>query len=127
MVGSKLLRLERSIDAVLVLPGAVLVLRICLEARAFLAADRRAAEDAALDLADFHAGCRGLPVVPILVVPNGAHARRARPLPLAGATPVVEATRLLLPQVLGDLAALCPPLPHDPADGPAPPIAQCRR
>ena len=115
MVDLKLLRLERSIDAVLVLPGAVLVLRICLEARAFLAADRRAAEDAALDLADFHAGCRGLPVVPILVVPNGAHARRARPLPLAGATPVVEATRLLLPQVLGDLAALCPPLPHDPA------------
>ncbi len=115
VVNLKLLRLGRSIDAVLVLPGAVLVLRVCLEARAFLAADRRAAEDAALDLADFHAGCRGLPVIPVLVVPNGAHARGARPLPLAGATPVVEATRLLLPQVLGDLAALCPPLPHDPA------------
>ena len=109
------MRLGRSIDAVLILPGAVLVLRVCLEARAFLAADRRAAEDAALDLADFHAGCRGLPVIPVLIVPNGAHARGSRPLPLAGATPVVEATRLLLPQVLHDLAALCPPVPHDPA------------
>ncbi len=115
MVNLVLLRLGRSIDAVLVLPGAVLVLHVCPDARAFLAADRRAAEDAALDLADFHAACRGLPVIPILVVPNGARARGTRPLPLAGATPVVEATRLLLPQVLGDLAALCPTLPHDPA------------
>ena len=115
VVNFKLMRLGRSVDAVLILPGAILVLRVCLEARAFLAADRRAVEDAALDLADFHTGCRGLPVIPILIVPNGVHARRDRPLPLAGATGVVEATRLLLPQVLLDLAALCPPVPHDPA------------
>ena len=114
VAGLRLLRLGRRIDAVLVLGGAVLVLHICMNARAFLSTDRTAAEDAALDLADFHPGCRGLPVIPLLIVPNGAYARGARPLPLAGATPVVEATRLLLPGVLRDLAALCPPKPHDP-------------
>ena len=115
VAGLRLLRLDRRIDAVLVLGGAVLVMHIHTDARAFLSADRRTAEDAALDLADFHPGCRGLPVIPLLVVPNGAYARGARPLPLAGATPVVESTRLLLPGVLRDLDALCPSVLHDPS------------
>jgi hypothetical protein len=114
VIGLRLLRLGRRVDAVLVRDGAVLALRLRPDARAFLAVDRAAAEDAALDLADFHAGCRGLPVVPVLVVAGG-HARRTLPLPLAGATPVVEATRLLLPGVLRGLAALCPPRGNDPA------------
>ena len=74
-----------------------------------------AAEEAALDLADFHAGCRGLPVIPVLVVPHGSHPRPDRPLPIAGAARVVEANRLLLPRVLRDLAALCPSAGNDPA------------
>jgi len=114
VIGLRLLRLGRRVDAVLVRDGAVLALRLRPDARAFLAADRAAAEDAALDLADFHAGCRGLPVVPVLVVAGG-HARRTLPLPLAGAASVVEATRLLLPSVLRVLAALCPPRGNDPA------------
>ncbi len=114
VLGFRLLRLGRRVDAVLVRDGAVLALRLRLDARAVTAADRRAAEDAALDLADFHAGCRGLPVIPVLVV-GSSHVRHARPLPLAGAAPVVEATRLLLPGVLRDLAALCPPRGNDPA------------
>ncbi len=101
-------------DAVLIRDGAVLALRLRPNARAALPADRRAAEDAALDLADFHAGCRGLPVIPVLVVGSG-HVSHVRPLALAGAAPVVEATRLLLPGVLRDLAALCPPRGNDPA------------
>ncbi len=113
VLGFRLLRLGRRVDAVLVRDGAVLALRLRLDARTVTAADRRAAEDAALDLADFHAGCRGLPVIPVLVVGSG-HVRHARPLPLAGAAPVVEATRLLLPGVLRDLAALCPPRGNDP-------------
>ena len=112
--GLRLLRLGRRVDAVLVRDGAVLALRLRPDARAALPADRRAAEDAALDLADFHAGCRGLPVIPVLVVGSGP-VSQARPLPLAGAAPVVEATRLLLPGVLRDMAALCPARGNDPA------------
>lgn len=107
----RLLRLGRRIDAVLVTPGAVLVLRIVMEASRFRPADRAAVEDAALDLADFHAGCRRMPVVPILVVPNGGHPRGARPLPLLGAAPVVETTRLLLPGLLRDIAQGFPAVP----------------
>ena len=110
----KVPRRAARIDAVLVWDGAVVALCIRMGARTFLAADRAAAEDAALDLADFHAGCRGLPVIPVLVVPHGAHPSPSRPLPVAGAAPVVEANRLLLPGVLRDLAALCPPAGNDP-------------
>ncbi len=116
LLNYRLLRLGRRIDAVLVTPGAVLVFRIVTEASRFRAADRLAVEDAALDLADFHAGCRRMPVVPILVVPNGDRPRGTRPLPLLGAAPVVETTRLLLPGLLRDIAHGFPAVP-----GAAPP------
>lgn len=109
----RVLRLGCRIDAVVVTPGAVLVLRIAMTALRFTAADRNAAADAALDLADFHAGCRGLPVVPILVVPNGDRPSGVRPLPLHGVASVVETTRLLLPGVLQDLARF-PAVPNAP-------------
>ena len=106
----RLLRLHRRIDAVLIADRAVLVFLIRPEAARFNGADRTAVEDAALDLADFHVGCAGVPVIPVLVVPNGARAGPQRPLPLAGATPVVETTRLLLPVLLRDVATGFPPL-----------------
>src|SRR4051794_4916555 len=96
----RLLRLRARIDAVVVTDRAVLAIIVRPQAGAFLAADRLAAEDAGLDLADFHAGCRGVPVIPVLLVPNGARPRAQFPLPLAGAAPVVEATRLTLPGLL---------------------------
>ena len=114
VIGLRLLRLARTVDAVLVRDGAVVALRLRPDLQAPNAADRAATEDAALDLADFHAGCRGLPVVPLLVVASG-HVRAGRPLPLPGAAPVIETTRLLLPGMLRDLAALCPPCGNDPA------------
>src|SRR3954466_11467979 len=67
----RLLRLRTRIDAVLVTGGAVISILARPGAGAFLSADRFAAEDAALDLADFHAGCRGVPVLPVLLVPHG--------------------------------------------------------
>ena len=63
----RLLRLRRRIDAVLATDRAVLVVQVRPDARAFTEADRREAEDAALDLADFHAGCRGVPVIPVVL------------------------------------------------------------
>ena len=89
---------------------AVLVIQFRPGARAFTEADRREAEDAALDLADFHAGCRGMPVIPVVLVPNGARLRAQLPLPLAGAAPAVEATRLTLPGLLREVALGFPPL-----------------
>ncbi|HYZ62800.1 MAG TPA: DUF2075 domain-containing protein [Acetobacteraceae bacterium] len=100
----RLLRLRRRIDAVLVTDRAVVAFQVRPDAQEFGAADRLAAEDAALDLADFHAWCRGVPVLPVLLVPNGARARAQFPLPLAGAAPVVEATRLTLPGLLRQVA-----------------------
>ncbi len=115
LLNYRLLRLGRLIDAILVTPGAVLVFRIVAEAFRFRPADRIAVEDAALDLADFHGGCRRMPVIPILVVPNGDRPRGSRPLPLLGAAPVVETTRLLLPGLLRDIGQGFPAVPDAPS------------
>ncbi len=117
LLNYRLLRLGRRVDAVLVAPGAVLVLRIVMDASRFRSADRVAVEDAALDLADFHGGCRRMPVIPVLVVPNGDRPRGGRPLPLLGAAPVVETTRLLLPGLLCDIARGFPAVPGAPPPG----------
>ena len=109
-LGVRLLRLGRRLDAVLASDRAVLALLVRPGAGAFRAADRAAVEDAALDLADFHAGCAGLPVLPVLVVPNGARPGPARTLPLAGVGAVVEATRLTLPALLREVAERFPPV-----------------
>jgi len=106
----RLLRLRRRIDAVLATDRAVFALQVRPEARAFTAADRLAAEDAALDLADFHRGCRDIPVIPVVLVPNGATPSGQFPLALAGAAPVVEATRLSLPLLLQFVASSFPRL-----------------
>lgn len=119
----RLFRLQRRIDAVLATDRAVFAIQIRPEARAFLGADRLAAEDAALDLADYHAGCRGVPVLPVVLVPNGARLRGQLPLPLAGASPVVEATRLSLPGLLRQVATAFPSLHRSGADWLAAPYA----
>ncbi len=111
LLNYRLLRLNRRVDAILGTPGAVLGFRSAMEASRFWPADRVAVEDAALDLADFHGGCRVLPVIPVLVVPNGDRPRGDRPLPLLGAAPVVETTRLLLPGLLRDVAQGFPAVP----------------
>jgi len=123
----RLLRLGSRIDAVVVTPGAVLAIRLATGATRFTATDRLAIEDAALDLADFHAGCRRMPVLPVLVVPNGDRPRPNRPLPLAGAAAVIETTRLLLPGLLWDIASLYAPVkgavrPQDWAAAPYRPV-----
>ncbi len=81
--------------------------------RRHTARDRVEAEDAALDLHDFHAGSRGHPVVPLLVTLDAAVSSPARPLMLAGVTPPMEASAASLVAILAEIAAaapLCPPL-----------------
>ncbi len=100
----------RRLSAVLALDRAVIALQIRAEGERFQSADRRAVEDAALDIAEGHAGSAGLPVVPVLCVPSGMNPSAARPLPIAGAGPPLEANRLLLPLLLREVA-LCFPEP----------------
>ncbi len=105
----------RRLSAVLALDRAVIALLIRTEGARFQSADRRAVEDAALDLADGHAGSAGLPVVPVLCVLGGTGPSPVRLLPIAGAGPTVEANRLLLPLLLREMA-LSFPAPSQPLD-----------
>ena len=107
----------RHLSAVLALDRAVIALLIRAEGGRFQSADRRAVEDAALDLAEGHAGSAGLPVVPLLCVLGGTSPSLIRPLPIAGAGPTVETNRLLLPVLLSEVAASFPEpaRPLDPA------------
>ena len=91
-------RLGRRCGAVLVTDGAVLV----------FGANRADAQAAAVDLADFHAGCRGVPVVPVVIGTAGRMVQR--PLPLAGAAPPVSCSAPMLPWLLGQVA-LFPAVP----------------
>jgi len=111
LLNFRLLRLSSRIDAVVVTPGAVLVVRIVMESVGSNAGHRTALEDAALDLADFHAGCHRMPVVPVLVVLNSVDLRSAMPLPLLGALPVVEIASPSLPTLLQNIAKRFPAVP----------------
>jgi len=110
-----LLRLGRRADAIILSPGAVLVLEFKAGAEHFDNAGREQVEDYALDLQDFHAGCRRTPIVPILVA-TAAHARpQTLPLALAGALPVLDADAGSLADLFQRVAARLP-APADPLD-----------
>ena len=108
----RLPRLRCRIDAVVLMPCAIVACTI-RPGRRHTARDRLDAEDAALDLHDFHAGSRAHPVVPLLVTLDAARSSPARPLMLAGVTPPMETNAADLPTILAEVAAaapLCPPL-----------------
>ena len=89
LTGYRLLRLQRRVEAVLVTDRAVLV----------FGTERARTEAAAVELADFHEGCRGVPVLPVVLV-AGALVVAQRPLPFAGASRPLLCTRLQLPGLL---------------------------
>ena len=105
------------LTAVLALDRAVVVVLVRAGGTAFKAADRRAVEDAALHLAEGHAGSAGVPVVPVLCVPGALRPSGDRPLPIMGAGTPVEANRLLLSELLREVA-IAFPVPAQPL-GPA--------
>ncbi len=82
-----LLRLAKRIDAILLTDRAVVVIEWKNHARAVTRADLRQVEDYALDLHDFHAGCRAHPVVPLLVATAAPATRFAAPLLWQGVAP----------------------------------------
>ena len=109
-----LLRLEKRIDAILLTDRAILVLEWKDRATRHTPADLRQAEDYALDLHDFHAGCRAHPVVPILVASHAPATPLYPPLLWHGVAPPLTAS----------LADLCQKLHaiHAAIGSPAPPL-----
>ncbi len=99
-----MLRLGRRADAIILTPGAILVLEFKIGARVFAGADREQVEDYALDLRDFHAGSRRHPIVPILVATDAPAARAAtRHLPIVGLWDVIDANEATLAGLLREL------------------------
>jgi hypothetical protein len=103
-----LLRLGRRADAIILSPGAVLVLEFKAGAEHFDNAGREQVEDYALDLQDFHAGCRRTPIVPILVATAAKARPQTLPLALAGALPVLDADAESLAGLLHRIATRLP-------------------
>lgn len=98
-----LLRRERRIDAVLVAPQAVFAIEF-KQASRFRPEDARQAMDYALDLVDFHRGCRSVPVVPVLCATDAPEPPpQTAPLLLPGAAPEV----LFSGRGLGALLCAC--------------------
>lgn len=106
-----LLRLGRRIDAVLLASQMVLVLEFKAGAKEFAAADLRQVEDYALDLHDFHAASRAVPIVPVLVATVAVAPVQGWPLPIAGVAQPMRASAESLVLLIGGLAAHFPPLP----------------
>jgi hypothetical protein len=104
-----LLRLAKRPDAILLTDRAILVLEFKAEATGFLPADRRQVEDYAIDLHDFHAASRTLPIIPILVAEHAAAPVALVPLLLDGCVaPVIDASAATLAVVLAALQARLP-------------------
>jgi hypothetical protein len=105
MLEYDLLRLEKRPDCVILTDRAVLVLEIKDKARSYSPADLRQAEDYALDLRDFHAGCRAIPVVPVLVATDAPPAFLDPPLFWHGVAPPIRANAVTLADTLRAIQA----------------------
>jgi len=104
-----MLRLGKRADAIMLMPRAILVLEFKIGATHFTSADREQVDDYALDLRDFHAGCRRHPIVPVLVVPNAPDPHSTtRNLALECVWNVIDANAATLPGMLNELATAIP-------------------
>jgi hypothetical protein len=104
-----LLRLGRRLDAILIADRAILVLEFKTGATSFDNASRRQVEDYALDLQDFHAASRSIPIIPILIASGGQPREPQWPLLWPGVSHVFDASAASLPALLTDLIARLPP------------------
>ncbi len=105
-----LLRLGRRIDLVVLTDRAVFVIEFKVGETAFSAAACQQVEDYALDLFDFHSGCRTYPIVPVLVATEARPVAIARPLIWHGIAPVMQANSKTLGGLLSDVnTAISPP------------------
>lgn len=105
-----MIRLGHRIDAVLLHPRAIIVLEF-KDKDGVTLADHRQVEDYALDLRDFHAGSRTVPIVPILVANTVKSRPTTLPLLFGGhSCDVIAANGADLGALLTDLIAQMPHL-----------------
>ncbi|HUA76579.1 MAG TPA: DUF2075 domain-containing protein [Acetobacteraceae bacterium] len=105
-----LLRLGRRIDAVLIAPQMVLVLEFKARATEFASAHLRQVEDYAIDLRDFHARSRAIPIVPILIATEADPPMSEWPLALNDVHSPLCASAASLGPLLAKLDRHFPPL-----------------
>jgi hypothetical protein len=104
MLEYPMLRLGRRPDVILLARHTIFVIEAKVGSTQHTPEDRRQAEDYAIDLHDFHAGCRRNPIVPILLAEHAPVAPTTLPLVLGhGVTPVQDANARTLPGLLLDL------------------------
>jgi hypothetical protein len=104
-----LLRLGRRLDAVLVSDRAIFVIEFKIGATSFEQAAKMQVEDYALDLQDFHAASKNIPLIPVLVASDAVVGTTIWPFFLEGVcTQVFEASGtslgLLLQELIGRIA-----------------------
>ncbi|MCQ8279216.1 DUF2075 domain-containing protein [Acetobacteraceae bacterium KSS8] len=98
-------RLGGRIDAVILLPRAIVAIEFKVGAERFDPADTEQLRGYALDLQDFHAGSRRHPILPVLVATNAQRPHAIVPILLPGAAPFLQANGETLPGLVRDLAA----------------------
>jgi hypothetical protein len=100
-----LIRLGRRLDGVIVGDRAVFVIEFKHSQTGFAETAREQVLDYALDLRDFHAGCRDIVLVPLLVAARGRPARVQFSLLQRGVTSVFDCLPAGLGALLTELAA----------------------
>lgn len=105
-----LLRLEKRADAILLTDRAIFVLEFKMGAQKPDLADLRQTDNYAMDLHDFHAGSRGVPIIPVLISPSPPARENDLPLFWHGVTPVLRANGAMLRDIVARAqAAIAPP------------------
>jgi hypothetical protein len=105
-----LLRLEKRADAILLTDRAIFVLEFKMGAQKPDLADLRQTDNYAMDLHDFHAGSRGVPIIPILVTQTAPQRDLDLPLFWHGVVPVMVANMVGLREVISRAQAAIAPL-----------------
>ena len=110
-----LLRLEKRADAILLTDRAIFVLEFKMGAQKPDLNDLRQTDNYAMDLHDFHAGSRGVPIIPILIAPIAPARQPDLPLFWHGVAPVMVANSTMLQEIVARAQAMIP-LPTTPID-----------
>ncbi|MFN8984397.1 MAG: DNA/RNA helicase domain-containing protein [Alphaproteobacteria bacterium] len=95
-----LLRLEKRADAILLTDRAIFMLEFKMGTQKPDLNDLRQTDNYAMDLHDFHAGSRGVPIIPILIAPSMPRREIAPPLFWHGVVPVMVANAAMLPDII---------------------------
>ncbi|NBQ75075.1 MAG: DUF2075 domain-containing protein, partial [Acetobacteraceae bacterium] len=104
-----LLRLEKRADVILLTDRAIFVLEFKMGAQKPDLADLRQTDNYAMDLHDFHAGSRGVPIIPVLIAPSLPQRDLELPLFWHGVVPVMVANGAMLRDILARAQMAIPP------------------